>query len=124
MTSLCLIKTIGLFWSLGLHALYGNIITEQASYLLKDKHRTDSNDKYHKVRKSRIWLFLLFELVGFGATYAVTIIPRSAIGFPVIIILLIPFRSHVIPRLGFTQEELDILDGPAASDFTMAGLTL
>ncbi|TIB81902.1 hypothetical protein E3Q22_00632 [Wallemia mellicola] len=114
----------GLFWSLGLHALYGNIITEQASYLLKDKHRTDSNDKYHKVRKSRIWLFLLFELVGFGATYAVTIIPRSAIGFPVIIILLIPFRSHVIPRLGFTQEELDILDGPAASDFTMAGLTL
>lgn len=114
----------GLFWSLGLQALYGNMITEHISYLLKDRHKTARDDKYHRVRKSRIWLFVLFELVGFGATYAVSVIQRSAIGFPVIIILLIPFRTYIVPKCGFTQTELDILDGMAASDFTMRGLTL
>lgn len=41
----------------------------------------------------------------------------AAIGFPVIIGLLIPLRVYIIPRLPFTQEELLILDGPAASPF-------
>lgn len=114
----------GLFWSLGLQALYGNMITEQISYLFKDKHKTRKDDKYHSVRKSRIWLFVAFELIGFGATYAVSVIPRAAIGFPVIIILLIPFRTYVVPKCGFTEHELGVLDGIAANEFTMRGLTL
>jgi hypothetical protein len=41
-------------------------------------------------------------------------------GFPIVIALLIPFRILVVPRLGwFTDEEIEILDGPVASDFTM-----
>lgn len=41
-------------------------------------------------------------------------------GFPIVIALLIPFRILVVPRLGwFTDEELEILDGPVASEFTM-----
>ena len=36
------------------------------------------------------------------------------------IALLIPFRILVVPRLGwFTDKEIEILDGPVASDFTM-----
>lgn len=41
----------------------------------------------------------------------------AAIGFPVIIMLLIPLRVFVIPRLPFTSEELAILDQPTASPF-------
>lgn len=41
----------------------------------------------------------------------------AAIGFPVIIMLLIPVRIYLIPRLPFTGEELAILDGPTASPF-------
>lgn len=41
----------------------------------------------------------------------------AAIGFPVIIGLLIPLRVFIIPRLPFTPEELSILDGPTASPF-------
>lgn len=41
----------------------------------------------------------------------------AAIGFPVIILLLIPLRTLVVPKLGFTPEELSILDGPTASPF-------
>jgi hypothetical protein len=31
--------------------------------------------------------------------------------------LLVPVRYFIVPRLGFTREELDILDGPVASPF-------
>jgi hypothetical protein len=41
----------------------------------------------------------------------------AAIGFPIIIMLLVPLRVFVVPRLGFSKEELDILDGPVASPF-------
>ncbi len=41
----------------------------------------------------------------------------AAIGFPVIILLLVPIRTSLIPRLPFTAEELDVLDGPTASAF-------
>ena len=30
---------------------------------------------------------------------------------------LAPIRYFVVPKLGFTREELDILDGPVASPF-------
>lgn len=30
---------------------------------------------------------------------------------------LVPIRVYLIPRMPFTDEELDILDGPVASDF-------
>ncbi len=41
----------------------------------------------------------------------------AAIGFPIIITLLVPLRVFVVPRLGFTKAELDILDGPTAGPF-------
>ncbi|KAF8313524.1 uncharacterized protein EI90DRAFT_3091705 [Cantharellus anzutake] len=73
------------------------------------------------VRKSRIVLFVGLELIGFGATMAITQ-TIAAIGFPIIILLLIPLRVLVIPRLPFTPQELGILDGPTASPFTMASV--
>lgn len=30
---------------------------------------------------------------------------------------LVPIRVWLVPRMPFTDEELDILDGPVASDF-------
>lgn len=41
----------------------------------------------------------------------------AAIGFPIIIMLLVPIRVWLVPRLPFTKEELDVLDGPVASAF-------
>lgn len=55
-------------WSLGLEALYGNMITKQISFLFKDRTCTSPKDPYRKVRKSRLLIFLAFELIGFGAS--------------------------------------------------------
>ncbi|KAG1763040.1 HCO3 transporter family-domain-containing protein [Suillus occidentalis] len=108
----------GLFWFMGADALKGNGITIKLLYLIRDKTLTSPDDPLRKVRKSRISMFVAIQLVAFGATFAVTQ-SVAAIGFPVIILLLVPLRTYVIPQLPFTQEELSILDGPTASPFTM-----
>ncbi|KAL4249196.1 Bicarbonate transporter-like transmembrane domain-containing protein [Abortiporus biennis] len=108
----------GLFWYMGADALEGNGITRKLLYFLRDKALTPADEPLRKVRKSRILLFVAVQLSGFGATMAVTQ-TIAAIGFPVIILLLVPLRTVVIPRLPFSDEELAILDGPTASPFTM-----
>ncbi|KAG2034876.1 HCO3 transporter family-domain-containing protein [Suillus americanus] len=108
----------GLFWFMGANALKGNGITIKLLYLIRDKTLTSPDDPLRKVRKSRLLMFVAVQLVAFGATFVVTQ-SIAAIGFPVIILLLVPLRTYVIPRLPFTQEELSILDGPTASPFTM-----
>ncbi|KAJ6584664.1 HCO3 transporter family-domain-containing protein [Mycena capillaripes] len=108
----------GLFWFMGADALRGNGITQKLVYFIRDKNLTPLDEPLRNVRKSRILLFVGVQLLGFGATFAITQ-TIAAIGFPIVIMLLIPLRVLVVPRLSFTPEELAILDGPAASPFTM-----
>ncbi|GBE85219.1 Putative transporter [Sparassis crispa] len=108
----------GLFWYMGIDALQGNGITRKILYFFRDKALTPVDEPLRRVRKSRILLFVSVQLAGFGAAMAVTQ-TIAAIGFPIIILLLIPLRTLLIPRLPFSDEELAILDGPTASPFTM-----
>ncbi|KAF7297733.1 Phosphoglycerate mutase-like protein [Mycena kentingensis (nom. inval.)] len=106
----------GLFWYMGVNALQGNGITLKLLYFLRDRKLTLPNDPLRKVRRGHLLLFVAVQLVGFGATFAITQ-TTAAIGFPVVIMLLVPLRVWGVPRLGFTPEELAILDGPTASPF-------
>ncbi|KAH8114544.1 HCO3 transporter family-domain-containing protein [Phellopilus nigrolimitatus] len=108
----------GLFWFMGADALQGNGITAKLVFLVQDHRLTPQSEPLRRVRKSRIVLFALVQLAGFGATFAI-VQTIAAIGFPVIILLLIPLRSVILPLLPFTEEELAILDRPTASPFTM-----
>ncbi|WWC72448.1 uncharacterized protein I206_106410 [Kwoniella pini CBS 10737] len=108
----------GLFWYMGSDALLTSGVTAKILYLIRDKKATSPSEELHKVRKSRILWFTIIELIGFGATFAITQ-TIAAIGFPVIIMLLVPLRVLIVPHLGFTEEELGILDGAVASPFTM-----
>ncbi|KAJ3711718.1 HCO3 transporter family-domain-containing protein [Lentinula raphanica] len=108
----------GLFWFMGADALQGNGITRKILFFLRDKNMTPKDEPLRRVRKSRIILFVGIQLIAFGATFAITQ-TIAAIGFPVIILALIPIRTLLIPRLPFTTDELGVLDGPTASPFTM-----
>jgi hypothetical protein len=101
---------------MGTDALLTSGVTEKMLYLIRDPRAQSPTDPLNKVRKSRIALFVVVELIGFGATFAITQ-TIAAIGFPIIIMLLVPVRYFIVPRLGFTDEELDVLDGPVASPF-------
>jgi hypothetical protein len=108
----------GLFFVMGIQALEANGITAKLIFLAKDKHLTPRSDPLKQVeRRWVIWAFVGLELVGFGATFAITQ-TIAAIGFPVFIFLYIPMRTFLMPRF-FTPEELGILDAPTASPFTM-----
>ncbi|KAI6144219.1 hypothetical protein BKA82DRAFT_2383717 [Pisolithus tinctorius] len=103
---------------MGADSRQGNGITLKLLYLMRDKSLTPADEPSRKVRTSRLLLFAGIQLVGFGAALAVTQ-AVAAIAFPVVIFLLVPVRTLLIPRLPCTPKELSILDGPTASPFTM-----
>ncbi|OAL01569.1 hypothetical protein IQ06DRAFT_219225 [Phaeosphaeriaceae sp. SRC1lsM3a] len=108
----------GLFFVMGMQALEANGITAKLVFLAKDRHLTPRSDPLTRIqRRGAVWAFVGLELVGFGATFAITQ-TIAAIGFPVFILFYIPLRTFIMPRF-FTSEELGILDAPTASPFTM-----
>lgn len=108
----------GLFFVMGIQALEGNGITLKMLHLARERSLTAAAEPLSRIRrKTAIWCFVALELLGFGATFAITQ-TIAAIGFPIIIILLIPVRTFLLPKY-FTREELSILDAPTASPFTM-----
>ncbi|PKS10716.1 hypothetical protein jhhlp_002473 [Lomentospora prolificans] len=108
----------GLFFVMGVQALEANGITAKLIFLGRDKALTPHNHPLLQIRRRRaIWFFVAIELVGFGATFAITQ-TIAAVGFPVFIMALIPIRTLLLPKW-FTDEELNALDEPTASPFTM-----
>lgn len=108
----------GLFFVMGIQALEGNGITLKILFLCKDHTLTPASEPLKRIgRRLAIWAFVAIQLIGFGATFAITQ-TIAAVGFPIIILLLIPFRTFALPKW-FTDEELRILDAPTASPFTM-----
>lgn len=108
----------GLFFIMGFQALEANGITAKILFLLRDVSLTPGGHPLKQIpRRPAVWLFVGVELIGFGATFAITQ-TVAAVGFPIFILLLIPVRAMLLPRW-FTPQELSILDGPTASPFTM-----
>jgi hypothetical protein len=107
----------GLFFVMGLQALEGNGMTGKLLYLLTEKGLTIPDLPLKRVRNSAIWTFVVVELLGFAATFAITQ-TIAAVGFPVVIAVLIPTRTFLLPKW-FRPEELGALDQPTASAFTL-----
>ncbi|KAI9803675.1 MAG: hypothetical protein M1833_000587 [Piccolia ochrophora] len=109
----------GLFFVMGVQALEANGITRKIIFLARDATlTTDAEYPLKRVpRRLAIWVFVGLELLAFGANFAITQ-TIAAIGFPVLILVLIPARTHLLPKW-FTPEELAALDEPTASPFTM-----
>jgi hypothetical protein len=111
----------GLFFIMGVQALQANGITAKLLFLARDKNLTPANSPLKLIkRRLAMWMFVIIELIGFGATFAITQ-TIAAVGFPIIILLLIPVRALLLPRI-FHPDELMALDEPTASDFTMEGI--
>jgi hypothetical protein len=108
----------GLFFVMGTQALAGNGITQKLLFLARDRQLTDSADPLAQLERRRaVWAFVALQLFGFGATFAVTQ-TIAAIGFPIVILALIPVRTFWMPRW-FRPEELSALDAPTAGAFVM-----
>ncbi|KAI1491090.1 HCO3 transporter family-domain-containing protein [Biscogniauxia mediterranea] len=122
----------GLFFIMGYQALEANGITAKLLFLCRDRALTSESHplrsrRHHqgqnprrrsvRIRPAAVWAFVALELAAFAATFAITQ-TVAAVGFPVVILALIPARAALLPRL-FTPAELAALDAPTASAFTM-----
>lgn len=108
----------GLFFIMGFQALEGNGITVKLLFLLTDRSSVAPSSPLARLpRRRAAWLFVGVEILAFAATFAITE-TVAAVGFPVIILALIPVRAAVLPRW-FTPLELSVLDAPTAGPFAM-----
>ena len=56
---------------MGANALQGNGVTVKVLYLLRDHTLVSPREKLLQVRNSRVALFVLVQLLGFGCTFAI-----------------------------------------------------
>lgn len=110
----------GLFLVMGVQALEGNGITTKLFFIFNDCKLTSPSDPLRRVRKKALREFVAIQLLGFGATFAITQ-TIAAVGFPIVIFLLVPLRSFLMPRW-FSAEELKLMDGPTAGEFVMVSV--
>jgi hypothetical protein len=107
----------GVFIQVGWTSIEGNGITAKTLSIIRDpahvrRERKDTGG-LHTVRASKVALYVGIQWLFFALTFGISQ-TIAAIGFPVIICLLIPTRLYIVPRF-FSNEELSILDAPTAS---------
>lgn len=98
-------------------SIESNGILQKIMYLQEEERFIQRDDPMLLVRRRKIILYIGMQILGVTACVAVSH-TLAAIGFPVLVILLIPLRIKLIPRW-FTLKELQILD-----DFTATNKTV
>lgn len=98
----------GVFFIVGWGSVGGNQIVDKLLYLLQEPRFRQPYHPLQRVRKRQIAHFVAWQLLGWACTVAISQ-TVGAIGFPVLIMALIPLRWVVFPHL-FSEEELAALD--------------
>lgn len=111
----------GVFFIVGWGSIEGNGIISNLLFLVTEKRFVQPSNPLLKIAKRRILLFTSFQILTWAASVAISQ-TIAAIGFPVIVTALIPFRVFIIPKI-FQGWELEILDALTAdSDVVLASL--
>ncbi|KAL6714803.1 hypothetical protein ACLMJK_007063 [Lecanora helva] len=111
----------GVFFVVGWGGLEGNGIMAKILYLIREPRFVQRDEPLLQIPKKRIMFYLFWQVFGITATVAVSQ-TIAAIGFPILIIALIPLRWKILPMM-FTTKELRIMDAPTAdSDIVLASL--
>lgn len=92
-------------------SIESNGILAKFLHIQSERRFIQRSDKLTTVRRRKVLLFIALQMAGVASCVAVSH-TLAAIGFPVLIILLIPLRIFLVPRW-FSLGELQIMD-----DFT------
>jgi hypothetical protein len=128
----------GVFFTVGWGSIESNSMLKKAIFLMQENRFIQRDDPLLTIRKRKILLFIGLQGLGVAATVAISqtiaaigkirspslsawllfghlLTTRYFVGFPVLIILLIPLRVWALPRW-FNEKELDVLDDPTADN--------
>jgi hypothetical protein len=83
-------------------------------YLMSEQRFIQRDNPLNSVSQKKIWLFIGIQALGVACTVAISQ-TIAAIGFPVLIIALIPIRTFLMPKW-FSQHELNVLDDLTATN--------
>ena len=104
----------GVFLTVGWGSVGTSGIVSKAIFLLLEDRFVQRGHPLLRVRKRKIALWIGCQAFGVAACVAISQ-TIAAIGFPVLIIALIPFRVWVVPKW-FSRDELDVLDDLTANN--------
>ncbi|KAF7916255.1 uncharacterized protein EAE97_012133 [Botrytis byssoidea] len=104
----------GVFFVVGWGSIETNGITQKLLFLFSERRFIQKGEPLLQVKRRKIWLYLLCQIVGVAAPVAISL-TIAAIGFPILVCILIPFRWAVMPRF-FTVEELEVMDDLTANN--------
>lgn len=95
-------------------SIESNGILAKFWYLNSEKRFIDPKNPLNAVPRSKIWQYIGLQALGVACTVAISQ-TIAAIGFPVLIIALIPLRTFLMPKW-FTEHELVALDALTANN--------
>lgn len=98
----------GFFLYMGFATFEGNQFSDRVKLFFTDKSLVPPYRYLKKIPFRTIAKFTGIQLLALGLIYGITWSP-AAISFPVFILLLVPLRNVVLPRV-FTKEQLELLD--------------
>lgn len=107
----------GVFFVVGWGSIESNGILQKLIFLMKEDRFVQRSDPLHGIPKRKIWLYIGLQAFGVAATVAISQ-TIAAIGFPVLIIALIPMRVWLLPQW-FSRRELQVLDDLTANNKTV-----
>lgn len=120
----------GLFFTMGITGLHGNIMTNKIRYIFMDKdyilHNPTCPEMFKKmhdyVNKKWWYLYLLLGLVAGMAEFAIST-TIAAVGFPGVLMFFAFCATWIWPLI-FPKHELEQLDGEVADDTILKNLKI
>jgi hypothetical protein len=98
-------------------SIESNGIVAKALYLVSERRFIQRDNPLNTISRKKIMLFIGLQIFGVACTVAISQ-TIAAIGFPVLIIALIPLRTFLMPKW-FTDHELNVLDALTANNPTV-----
>jgi len=104
----------GVFFIVGWGSIESNGILQRLIWLVREPRFIQPTDPLLTVRRSKVGLYIFWQALGVLSSVAISQ-TIAAIGFPVLIIALIPLRWKLLPKM-FTAKELTVLDALTADN--------
>lgn len=95
-------------------SIESNGILAKFWYLNSEKRFIQPDNPLNAVPRKKIWLYIGLQALGVACSVAISQ-TIAAIGFPVLIISLIPLRTFIMPNW-FSEHELSVLDALTANN--------
>mmetsp|Transcript_109181 Transcript_109181/g.163311 ORF Transcript_109181/g.163311 Transcript_109181/m.163311 type:complete len:675 (+) Transcript_109181:181-2205(+) len=100
----------GVFLFMGLVALPAQQFWQRILLFFQEPGMLPKTPYTQYLKLKRVHLFTMIQLVFFAMLYVVKNVKAIAIAFPVMILLCIPARIYLLPKI-FNSDELTLLDG-------------